>query len=118
MHLATTWAMPPVQYVNGGIVQFISVWSQLIGQMQEAYLVKAPHAQAGLAGSYVRPHKGGLQGSCPGSKLGGLLELAQHQRSRRAIGGVGRHVRRQVSRCLVRLQSSLHAVRWTLTPVT
>ena len=74
-----------------------------------ACLIKAPHAEASLAGADVRAHEGRLQSSRPGCVLRGRLELAQHERRGGAVGWVGRHVRRQVSR---RPVGSQRALQW------
>lgn len=85
-----------------GLALAIKAWSSGM-----AYLVESPHAQASLAGAHVRAQERRLQRGSARSKLRSRLKLAQHEGSCRAIGGVGRHVRRQVSRCLVRIQCPL-----------
>ena len=72
-----------------------------------ACLIKVPHAETGLAGADVGTHKGRLQSGRPGCILCGRLEAAQHERCGCTVGWIGRHVRRQVSRCLVGRQRSL-----------
>ena len=74
-----------------------------------AYLIEAPHAEAGLASADVCTHEGRLQRGCPSCILRSRLELAQHERRGCAIGWVGRHVRRQVS---CRLVGSQRALQW------